>query len=204
MMGSLCSVLLFAIVTLYAYQKVEILIQKKSVDIITTLKEFALTSDDIFSYQNGFNIAVAFTRYDGETEWILDPTYGELAFINYSWGVEADGSFFTKTERRKEHICSREELGLTENKDAAKFMPTIESQRTFVDTYQKKFICLNEEDLFLYGDYDSANASQFEIQLIKCTNRDDCKSEEEIREYFRQKFILLMYNQIRFDTDEFG
>ena len=65
-------------------------------DIITTVNENALTSDSIFTYKTGLNFAVAFTAYDGETEWILDPSYGELVFKQNSWGVNPDGTFFLK------------------------------------------------------------------------------------------------------------
>lgn len=65
-------------------------------DILTTLDENALSSDETFTFENGFNVAVAFTAYDAETEWILDPSYGELVFKQYSWGINPDGSYFTK------------------------------------------------------------------------------------------------------------
>ena len=168
------------------------------------MNEHALTSDSVFTYKTGLNFAVAFTAYDGETEWILDPSYGELVFKLNSWGVNPDGTFFIKREKMNEHICSRDELGLTDNKEAAKFMPISDLYKPFIDTYQKKFICMDTEDLFLYGDYDSTTASLLNMQLIKCTGRDDCKSEEEILEFFRTKFIILLYNEIRFNTDEFG
>ena len=134
-MGSVCSVLLLAIVALYAYQKTEILIYKKNVDILTQIYEKELTYDEDFSYQNGFNVAVAFAAYDGDTEWILDPTYGELDFNHFTWGPNLDGSFFTKRERKQSHICSREELGLTDDEEKAKFMPLVSSDRGFVDTH---------------------------------------------------------------------
>lgn len=86
-------------------------------DILTTLNEDALTSDDIFTYRNGLNIAAAFTAYDGEMEWMLDPSYGEIVFKHFSWGEDPeDGSFFDNRVKKKKHVCSREELGLTENK----------------------------------------------------------------------------------------
>ena len=162
-MGSVCSILLLAVVVLYAYQKTEILVNKKNVDILTEIYEKELTYDDTFSYQNGLNVAVAFTSYDSETEWILDPSYGELVFKHFAWGPNPDGSYFTKREQKKSHICSREELGLTEDVEKSKFMPLVSSDRGFVDAYQKKFICLDEEDLFLYGDYNSLIASQINI-----------------------------------------
>ena len=103
------------------------MILKKSVDILTTLNEDAFTSDDVFEYKNGFNVAVAFTEYDSETRWILDKSYGSLVFNHFTWGENDNGSLFTRRQKQRSHICSRDELGLTENTDAAKFFPIKES-----------------------------------------------------------------------------
>ena len=70
--------------------------------------------------------------------------------------------------------------------------------------YQKKFICPKEEDLAIFGDYDSATALVFNIQFIMCHNRTDCKSREEIMNYLRDTFIMIAYNQIIFEAMEDG
>lgn len=134
-MGSLLSILLFAIVLLYAFQKTEILIHKENIDILTTINENALTSEDQFTYRNGFNVAVAFTAYDSETEWALDPTYGELVFKHNTWGENDDGTFFSNRETKQSHICSQEELGLTEDKTNAKFFPIEEQSLNAISLY---------------------------------------------------------------------
>jgi len=46
------------------------------------------------------------------------------------------------------------------------------------------------------------------VQFIKC-NKElhpdiECKSDEEITEFMRDKWILLLYNQIRFDSNYYG
>ena len=96
LMGSLCSVILLAITVLYSFQKAEILISKKDVDILSTINDDTYTSEDVFSYKNGFNVAVAFTSFNSEREWELDPTYGSLVFNHFSWGVDESGDPFTK------------------------------------------------------------------------------------------------------------
>ena len=67
-MGSFCSILLFAIVLIYAYQKTEILIDKKNINIIQRVNENALDSDFHFTYRNGFNVAAGLTKYNNNTE----------------------------------------------------------------------------------------------------------------------------------------
>ena len=63
---------------------------------------------------------MAFTAYDSEDEWILDPTYGQLVFNSYSWGPKEDGTYFTDRIKLNEHICQRDELGLEDGE--AKFL----------------------------------------------------------------------------------
>ena len=92
------------------------------------------------------------------------------------------------------HECSLEELGITEDTSKAKFLPAVGGNKEIVQTYQKKFKCAREEDLNIFGDFDSAKARLFNIQLLKCTGRDDCKTPEEITEFFRNKWLLLMFN----------
>ena len=57
-------------------------------DIQQATIESHYDEDSIFSQQQGFNIAVAFTDWDSETEPILDPSFGELYFTVVEWGVD--------------------------------------------------------------------------------------------------------------------
>ena len=84
--GSFCSIFLTVIVLAYTYQKINVLIDKKDVDVLQTTKFQALTDDDTFSFTNGFNIAVAYTGFDSETEPFDDPTIGSVVFNHYKWG----------------------------------------------------------------------------------------------------------------------
>ena len=79
-MGSICSILLFILMTTYSYQKMDVLIARKDVDILSTTNDKHWTDDDIFSAKNGFRVAIAFTSYSNEEEWELDPTYASLSF----------------------------------------------------------------------------------------------------------------------------
>ena len=79
------SLLLTLVVFAYAYQKADVLVTKKDVDILSTTNENSFDPDYIFSYNNGFNIAAAFTAYDSNTEIISDDSMGELVFDAFSW-----------------------------------------------------------------------------------------------------------------------
>ena len=62
--GSICSVLIAVMTILYALQKLDVIISKKDVDILSTVKEGFFDQDYVFSYKNRLNIAAAFTGYD--------------------------------------------------------------------------------------------------------------------------------------------
>ena len=94
--GSICSLLLIVVVASYAYQKTDVWLQKKDVDIMTSTQTDFFDEHYVFDYKQGLNFAVSFTAYDLETENILDPSYGSLTFVKYSWGENENGSFFSK------------------------------------------------------------------------------------------------------------
>ena len=85
-------------------------------------------------------------------------------------------------------------------------MPVFESSRNEVELYSKKLMCVNRADLRLYGDYNSYKALQFNIQFIKCHDKPAgfCKTDAEIKEFMRDKFILILHNQVRFDSTKYG
>ena len=58
-MGAICSIMLLLIVISYTYQKVDILINKKDVAILSSLYDSYFDSSDQFSSEQGFNLAVA-------------------------------------------------------------------------------------------------------------------------------------------------
>ena len=156
--GSLCSLLLLVIIMGYAYTKLDVLLMRKDVDVISTVNDLHFDDSFIFKSENGFNVAEAFTRYDDEKEWILDPSYGELLFNSYTWGPENDGSYFTERKKLESHICTREELGLGDDKSNSLFLPLHATAAPFIEMYQKKLLCLPPEELYIYGDFHSVNS----------------------------------------------
>ena len=79
-MGSFLSVVFFCFTIAFAILKGDILINKKDIDIITAVEKNYYDEADRFTAENGFNIAVGFTNYDGKEGYILTPDYGELVF----------------------------------------------------------------------------------------------------------------------------
>ena len=95
------------------------------------------------------------------------------------WGYKEDGvAYWRQTPLNSTHVCTREELGLEDDRSNARFMPLDKRAQTYVDFYRKKFICLEPHQLFLFGDFASPTARQLNVDLVKCTNRTDCKTDE--------------------------
>ena len=181
----------------------EVLIYKKDVDILSTRIDYHFEETDAFGAEDGFNIAVGFTAYDNEREQILTPEYGKLVFNSVSWGSNPDGTYYLERKHLRTHNCTEEELGLLEDKSKATFFDFIGPQKEYIHFYHRKLVCINKEDLFLYGEFDSNTARRINIQLIKCTGRPECKNDTEILEFFRDKFLIFAMNQRRFDSKKY-
>ena len=54
--GSLCSLMIFIMTTLYAYQKLDVLIEKKDVDFLSATKQLVFDQNDKFTYEIGFTL----------------------------------------------------------------------------------------------------------------------------------------------------
>lgn len=88
--GALCSVLLFAMISTYFVQKLDILINKREVDLLSVTSFNAHTYEERFDSSMGLNFAAALIKYDGKSEIIDDPTIGELVFNHQKWSRDID------------------------------------------------------------------------------------------------------------------
>ena len=126
---------------------------------MSATKDLYFTDDDVFSYSYGLNMAVAFTSFSDITTYELPREYGELVINSYSWGQDmATGKFWTKRTKLDDHICTFDELALGTDKSGAKFYPPHPSNKSFIASYQKKFICIEPEEVSIYGDFSTAKA----------------------------------------------
>ena len=115
-MGSFCSLLLTVVMFAYTVQKIEVMISKKDIDILTALYDSYLDSDFDFGAKQGFNIAIKWQSLADEKE-TLDPSIGKLSFKYSEWGYQEDGKYFEEEGEIENHICTHEELGLTGNQN---------------------------------------------------------------------------------------
>ena len=69
----------------------------------------------------------------------------------------------------------------------------------YIKLYRKKFRCMDEKDRVISGNFNTVNASQIRVSLLKCKGKDYCKSDEEITEFIKGKYLVMYVNEIRFD-----
>lgn len=109
---------------------------------------------------------MAFTAYDNEQEVTLTPQIGEVTFNRFYWGEQPDGSVgFGRPNITSTHYCSEEELGLVNSTKPGlgKMFPTVKSQKGLVTFFKKKFLCIDPADAYIFGDFNSDEASLLNI-----------------------------------------
>ena len=90
--GALCSLLLLVVMVTYTGYKIYILEGRKSIDIISAVKENYFNNENKFGAQQGLNVAVAvFNEFEESTQELIDPTYGKIRFSKFSWSKNEDG-----------------------------------------------------------------------------------------------------------------
>ena len=52
----------------------------------------------------------------------------------------------------------------------------------------------------LWGSYNSSRAQLLSIKFRMCEGEDYCESVDNIRKWLRRKWIVLLYNEKRFDS----
>ena len=119
--GALCSLFIVALVLLYSYLKLDILLHRKDVDVLSTTKDFEISESENFTYDNGFNIAVGFIAYDNESGQELDRSYGEIVFNSYGWGAYPNGTRYSERKEIPHRGCTKGELGFEEGPSQKSF-----------------------------------------------------------------------------------
>ena len=207
--GTIFGILTVLIVLAFTAQKIIVLQTKSDINIITTDLVDNYDSEYEFGGKNGVNLAAALIDWPFK-EWDFDDTYGKIRFYNVSWGFDdtTGENWFTEIELPT-HRCTKEELGLDDSagEDKAAFYPTSIKFKRDLQEYWNNFICLdNPEDIALRGDLSSARSSLLEVKITRCdsSEEENCKSDEITHKFFEGKYIAILTNQIRFDSNQYG
>ena len=201
-MGFFLSILLGMIMLIFLWSKAVTWHQKKDVDIMSATIENAFDFNDKFTAKQGLFVAAALTEYDNNTERIEVPEkYGELVIEHFGWGYDDDKISSGTRPAIENHYCSDEELGFIQG-PSTKVFPIFESSVNEVKTYKKKFKCINEEEIVIWGDYNSQKAQQIAVNFKMCEpGVGECAEKDEILKWLQNKYIVMLYNQIVFDQE---
>ena len=158
-MGASLTIFLHLCLIMYAYTKAITLVEMNDVDIMSALIEGEIDHTEVFSSEQGFFVAAALTAYDSETEIIEEERYGELIIEHFGWGYgeDDDDNIQSGSRHLDFHYCSDEELGIVQGPNTVIY-PLYRSSLDEVKTYRKKFKCIPNEDLKIWGDYNAKAA----------------------------------------------
>jgi hypothetical protein len=67
-----------------------------------------------------------------------------------------------------------------------------------------KLQCI-DEPIELYGDFNTASAKILFLTFVSCnkTQRKTCKSDREVKEWLKDKYLVMAYNKYTFISDEY-
>ena len=116
--GCHITIIAYIVILMYTLVKFNVWIEKKDISIMATKLTDALPDGYTFSYEQGLNIAIAFTGFDNNIEPILDKSYGHLVFKEYAFGKDEEGKYYTRSTEIPSHTCTDEELGYSGNNAA--------------------------------------------------------------------------------------
>ena len=77
-MGAFCTIVVAFFVLAFTLTKLQTLINRKDVDIMSLAEDSAIDEDEVFSYSNGLFLAAALTEYNTDPRLIEQREYGEL------------------------------------------------------------------------------------------------------------------------------
>ena len=84
-----------------------------------------------------------------------------MSFFRTAWSTTDYSNVEIKT-----HACTAKELGLEQND--RKYMKPNKDSYNFIKLYQKKFLCIDEEDRYIYGNFYTDIASLIRVRLSRC------------------------------------
>ena len=88
-------------------------------------------------------------------------------------------------------------------------MPINSKYRKDLIMNKNNLICIDGEESHMYNTYHSEEARVIQIRFNRCMNDGDsknptCASPEEITEYFKNLYVGVLMNRIRFDPNYYG
>ena len=106
--GVFCSSLFFFLVFTFAYIRSMSFINKDDATILTPIADAYFESSYEFGNESGLGIAFAFTGFDNEGDYEIDPSLGSLRVMAYDRGQKEDGGYRDEKLELKYQTCTRD------------------------------------------------------------------------------------------------
>ena len=168
---------------------------------VSTQSDFFPT-EETFGEANGLQYAAILTNYSGDI--VEDPTIATLKFYYKSWGGEEDFGELNFRPIQTKACTDADFNNADENNTQSKFYPLISQYEKLFNAYKKNIKCMDEE-LEIYGEYNSEEAKNLLITIEKCdrAQRNDCKSDKEIDDWLTFKYIGVIENSKKLISHKF-
>ena len=179
------NVFLKLVVLAYGIYKLSYTLERKGVSIIQTEEENYYSYSDEFTANQGLFIAFGM-------DWAgpsMPPEVGTLEMISWAWYPNEDYTVMhVETKALEFHECTPEELGLVESDQRRLFGESrFSGWENAYYTANASTNCINASDTRIHGTYSSPAGRMLLVRLRMCTNRTDCLSELEIKDWLRNR-----------------
>ena len=104
----------------------------------------------------------------------------------------------------KTRPCTLQDFGL-EKGNQTFFTPVETKKEEFKNVINGNKLTCIDEDVVLYGDFNTAKARLLFLSFEKCdrTKRKTCKSDSVVQEWLKKQYLVLAYNSYNFIEDGF-
>ena len=204
-LGAVLTIITFILILGYGLFKITDLLEYKDFKLLKFEKENFYDMREPFTNKDGLMVAAAITGYNSNTEPVEDPEVGEIKFYQKLWDVaNTEATETIQFIEIPSHPCTADDFA-ENNSDNPLFFPNKPTSKADMDIHWRKLKCINrDQELLMYGRYESQAASNLMIVFEKCDeNKRTCKTPTQQAEFLEGKYILTLDNIKRFIQQEF-
>ena len=83
---------------------------------------------------------------------------------------------------------------MTEDTSNAAFFKPHKDSIPALENFQKKFLCIDDDELKLKGNYDTVNGRIIQIVFKRCIGEEYCWSDEAFKQFISHRYLVLFTN----------
>ena len=187
-LGFICSLIIFSILIL-TFTNSD-MIQKTNPSVIS--QNFPqISSPNILLKNSTFKIKFAIFSKDIKV-FLLDPSIFYFGVTGMKLSPDLNGDRVWTYKNFSYHVCSAEEMN---------------EEKSLVVTKFSNALCIDYEDWEIGGSYFDSTFSKFSLKLYICkndsSNKAPCKSEDEIKSFFQEKYLGIYYKDFYVDVNDY-